>query len=91
MYVSPKEDAQTPDAIEKAYIKRGDETIQPTTTTLAPVMVDLGVQGKSRLSKAFFAFPLDVFSPVSDITIVFVGRFGEVTCTLEKRELSTLQ
>jgi len=92
LFVSPASDSQLADSIEKVFVRRGNQTIEPTTITLAPVVIgDRGDGKKVQLSKGFFAFPLDAFRPLSDVTIVFIGPSGEMTCVLNQRELSTLR
>ena len=91
LFVSPSNDPQQADSIEKVFIRRGSEIIQPATITLAPVVVTRGNGSQVRLSKGFFAFPMDAFRPTSDITLVFVGPSGEMTCGLDQGKLSALR
>ena len=90
IYVSPSEDDNT-DSIERVVIRRAGETIEPITTTLAPVIFTSRGGGQKQLFKGFFAFPMGAFSPASDITIIFIGSTGQVTCSLDHRQLSALR
>lgn len=91
LFVSPANDSELADSIEKAFIRRKDETVSPTTTTLAPVIVDRRPGEKVQLSKAFFAFPLEVFKPGSSVAIVLVGPSGETTCVVDQHQLAILR
>jgi len=91
IYVSPAQNYEKAESIQRLAIRRAGQTIEPTTSTFAPVNVQ-GLAGATKqVSKGFFAFPIDVFSPAADITIVFVGPFGEATCTLDRLKLSSLR
>ena len=91
LYVSPANDSEKADSIERVFIRRANEAIQPMTVTLAPVFVDRADGSKVQLSKGFFAFPMDAFRPLSAITLAFIGPSGEVNCTLDQRKLSNLR
>lgn len=91
IYVSPSEDFGTAAAIERIVIRRAGATIEPITTTIAPVAVTNPQGRKKQLSKGFFAFPMEAFAPTSDITIVLIGSAGEATCSLDRRRLSILR
>jgi hypothetical protein len=91
IYVSPAENYDKAESIERLAIRRGGRTIEPLTSTLAPVPLRDATGATKQVSKGFFAFPMEVFSPAADITIVFVGPFGEATCTLDRRKLSSLR
>ena len=90
VYVLPGEDADAADGIVTLFLRRGNQIIEPTTSTIAPVAVDGRSDGKS-LSKGFFSFPLDAFAPTSDLMVVFVGRHGDSTCPLNRRMLARLR
>jgi hypothetical protein len=92
IYVSPPGASfEQADSIQRVVIRRGDQIIQPTTTTLAPITIQDAAGDKKQLSRGFFAFLLDAFSPTSDITIVLIGRSGESSCTLPRLKLATLR
>ena len=91
IYVYPSQDYDSADAIQRVRIRRAGETIAPTTTTIAPVTLTNPAGAKKELSKGFFAFPMEVFAPTSEITIVLSGLAEEVTCTFDRRKLSTLR
>jgi len=91
IYVYPAEDYASADAIQRILIRRAGNTIEPATTTLAPVYLTSPAGVKKELSKGFFAFPADVFAPTSEITIVLIGSAGEVTCSFDREKLSALR
>ena len=91
VYVSPNANLETADSIQRVVIRRGNQIIQPTTTTLAPVTVENASGAKKQLSRGFFAFPMDAFAPAADITVVFIGPSGEVSCRLAGSTLATLR
>jgi hypothetical protein len=91
IYVYPSEDPDGADAIQRILIRRAGNTVEPTTTTLAPVYVTSTTGIKKELSKGFFAFPADVFAPTSEITIVFIGSAGGVNCSFDRQRLSILR
>jgi hypothetical protein len=90
LYVVPAPDADTADAIVTVFLRRGDQIIEPTTTTLAPVTVE-GRSGAKSLTKGFFSFPMHTFAPTSDLVVVFVGRSGDLICQVDRQALSTLR
>ena len=91
IYVYPSEDPDHADAIQRVLIRRAGEVIEPATTTIAPVTFTSPAGVTKQLSKGFFAFPKDVFSPACDITIILIGSAGEVNCTFDRRKLSVLR
>jgi hypothetical protein len=91
VFVSPASNSEMADSIEKAFIMREDKTIPPTTTTLAPVIVERRPGDKVQLSKAFFAFSPEVFRPGSSLSIVLVGPSGETTCVVDQHHLASLR
>jgi hypothetical protein len=91
IYVYPSEDYDSADSIERVQIRRAGEIIEPKTTTIAPVTSINPAGMKKELSKGFFAFPMDVFTPTSEITIVLIGSSGEMTCTFDRPKLSALR
>jgi hypothetical protein len=91
IYVSPVQNYEKAESIQRLAIRRAGQTVEPTTSTFAPVNVQGPAGTTKQVSKGFFAFPMDVFSPAADITIVFVGPFGEATCTLDRLKLSSLR
>lgn len=91
IYVSPSEDYDHADAIRRVLIRRAGDTIEATTTTIAPVTLTSPAGVQKLVSKGFFAFPMDAFAATSDITIVLIGSAGEMPCTLDRRQLSTLR
>lgn len=91
IYVSPKENSDKADSIERVVLRRAGRTIEPTTTTLAPITVGTEVQAMKHLSRGYFAFPMEALSPDADVTIVFHGSSGDVTCTIGRDKLQTLR
>jgi len=91
VFVSPAADSRKADSIVSVHIRRGTETIDPSTTTLAPVVLQNGPGRNTTLSKGFFAFPMDTFRPTSDLTIVFTGSNSEMRCTLDRSRLAALR
>jgi hypothetical protein len=91
IYISPSENLDHADSIQNVVIRREGHTIQPLTTTIAPVHYTTRTGVKKQLWKGFFAFPMDSFAPTADITVVLIGGTGEVTCTLDSLKLSTLR
>jgi hypothetical protein len=65
--------------------------IQPDTATVAPISATLPDGSTRVLSRGFFAFAPAVFDPSADVTIVFAGRAGETTCTLDRARLRALR
>jgi hypothetical protein len=90
LYVLPAQDTDTADAIVTVFLRRGDQIIEPTTTTLAPMTIE-GRSGAKSLTKGFFSFPMHTFAPTSDLVVVFVGRHGDSSCRLDRQTLSTLR
>jgi hypothetical protein len=72
-------------------VRRANQIIQPTTATLAPITVENASGARKELSRGFFAFPMDAFSPAADITVVFNGSSGELSCRLTGSTLATLR
>ena len=91
IYVSPARSYDKAESVQRIAIRRAGQTIEPLTSTFAPVILEGPAGVTKQVSKGFFAFPMDVFSPSADITIVFVGPFGEATCALDRRKLSSLR
>jgi hypothetical protein len=91
IYVSPAQNYDKAESIQRLAIRRDGQTIEPTTSTFAPVTLQSPTEAMKQVSKGFFAFPMDAFSPTADITIVFVGSFGETSCTLDRGKLSSLR
>jgi hypothetical protein len=91
IYVSPAQSYEKAESIQRIAIRRAGRTIEPTTSTFAPITLKGPAGVTKQVSKGFFAFPMDVFSPAADITIVFEGPFGEATCSLDRRRLSSLR
>jgi len=91
IYVSPAQSYEKAESIQRVMIRREGRTIEPTTSTFAPVTLQGPAGVTKQVSKGFFAFPMDVFSPAADITIVFEGPFGEATCSLDRGKLSSLR
>jgi len=91
IYVFPGEDYDKADSIERVMIRREGETIEPETTTLAPVTLVSRAGAKKEVSKGFFAFPMTAFAPTADMAIVFVGSAGQTICTLDRSRLSMLR
>ena len=91
IYVSPAGDFDRADSIHRVVIRRGTETIQPITTTIAPVVLTSRGNLKKQVSKGFFAFPINAFAPSADISIVLTGSLGESVCTLDRHTLAALR
>ena len=92
VYVSPPGGSfEQADSIQRVVIRRGEQIIQPTTTTIAPITIENAAGDKKQLARGFFAFPLDAFSPTSDITVVLIGPSGESSCSLPRLRLATLR
>jgi hypothetical protein len=91
VYVFPSDEFEKAGSIEKVMIQRGDQLIQPTTLTLAPVYLESKLWPRKRASKGYFAFPMEAFLPTSAITVVLVGSSDEVSCRLDRSDLSALR
>lgn len=90
VYASPAEDFGSAASIERVVLRRDGRTIEPANSTLGPITV--AGEGRSKqLVRGYFAFPMEAFSPGSDVTVVLTGAEGEVTCTLGREELTRLQ
>ena len=91
IYVSPKEKYEGTDSIQRVVIRRAGRTIEPTTATIAPVMIDGDGRATRQLARAFFAFPMDTLSPGADVEIVLTGTSGDVTCTIGRDKVQALR
>jgi hypothetical protein len=90
IYASPSDNYSAADSIKRVVLKRGGRTVEPTTTTLGPIVVEHEGQSK-ELMRGFFAFPIEALSPGSEVTVVFTGTRGDVSCTLSRERLATLR
>jgi hypothetical protein len=91
IYVYPAENSEKADAIQRLEIRRDGRTIQPATSTVGPLSVKATDGSTKQLARGFFAFPVDVFAPTADVTVVFVGSAGETTCVLDAARLRALR
>jgi hypothetical protein len=91
VYVAPGSDYDRADSIKRVIIKRGATTLEPVTTTIAPVTLTNAAGEKKQVSKGFFSFPLEAFAPTADITVVLIGSTGEVRCNFDQQRLAALR
>jgi hypothetical protein len=91
IYVSPKDGYWGPDQIRRVAMKRGGQTIEPATTTLAPIQVEGERQETTQSTRGYFAFPMETLSPGADVTVVLTGSSSEVSCTIGRDKLQTLR
>jgi hypothetical protein len=90
IYATPSDNYLTADSIKRVVLKRGDRTIEPTTATLGPIVVEHDSQSKEFI-RGFFAFPMEALAPDSEVTVVFTGSRGDVSCTLSREKLAALR
>ena len=92
LIVSPAERSVSAGAIGRVEIRRDDGTvIHPRWTTLTPITTRVADGATRRLSRGFFVFPDDTFSPANDLKLIFVGDGGESICAIDREELSALR
>ena len=65
--------------------------IQPLTTTVGPLAVTLPDGASKTLTRGYFAFGDDVFTPSESVTVVLIGAGGESTCFLDRSRLERLR
>jgi hypothetical protein len=91
IFVFPAENSAKANAIQRLEIRRDGSVIQPTTSTVGPLTTRAPDGSPRPLARGFFAFPASAFSPDAEVTIVFVGTSGEMSCTLERSRLQALR
>jgi len=88
IYVMPGPNQRLADSIQKVLIRRGEELIEPLTTTIAPAVYR---GGNPPLLKGFFTFPMNALAPSSSVTVVLIGASGTTNCSFDQRQLETLR
>jgi len=91
IYVFPAERSIRADAIQRVEIRREGRMIQPLTTTVGPLAVTLPDGASKTLTRGYFAFGDDVFTPSESVTVVLIGAGGESTCFLDRSRLERLR
>lgn len=91
IYVYPAERAGVTATIQRVYLRRGANRIDPLTTTVAPVSVTHPDGSLHELARGFFTFPVAAFKPDEPVTVVFVHSDGESRCTLDTSRLGILR
>ncbi len=92
LYVAPAQRSSAAQAIRRVEIRRDDGTvIQPKWTTLAPITTVIGDGTAMPLSRGFFLFPIETFTPSASLTIVLVGEGGETSCRVDQDHLLRLR
>ena len=88
--VYPAERSRAAEGIVRVEIHRDGTIIEPRGTIVGPVTTTMADGTTKPLSRGFFVFPVETFSPTADLAVVFVGEFDETTCTIDRQTLSTL-
>jgi hypothetical protein len=88
VYVFPANSRRLADSIEKVMIRRGSEVIEPLTATTAPAVYR---GAHPPLTKGFFAFPMDAFTPSASITFILMGTSGTIECSFDRSKLEALK
>jgi hypothetical protein len=92
LYVAPAQRSAAAEGIRRVEIRRDDgNVIQPKWTTVGPITTTIGDGVTRPLSRGFFLFPIETFTPSASLTIVFVGEAGETTCTVDQHQLALLR
>jgi hypothetical protein len=91
VYVLPAELSIDAAGIERIEIQRDERTVQPLTTTVGPVAVRMPDGSSKQLTRGYFAFPADAFTPTTDIKLVLSGPGGIATCTVDRPRLRGLR
>lgn len=90
--VAPTPRSAEAEAIRRVEIRRDDgNVIQPKWTTLGPITTMVGDGATRQLSRGFFLFPIETFTPSASLTIVLVGESGETTCRVDQQQLALLR
>jgi hypothetical protein len=89
IYVAPDENSDRADGIRSVRLIRRGRPIAPLSATVGPMPAPNGTS--RQLSRGFFAFPIEAFSPAADTTIVLTGAAGEARCTLSAEKLASLR
>jgi hypothetical protein len=90
--VSPAERSRIAEAITRLEIRKDDGTvIHPRWTTIGPITTIVADGSVTQLSRGFFVFPFETFSPASDLTVILFGLSGETTCAIDRQQLSMLR
>lgn len=90
IYVSPAPNREA-DAIQRVVLRKDNRTFEPVTTTVAPWPVREADGSERRLTRGFFAFPIEAFAPISATTVVLIGHAGESSCILTSQRLAALR
>jgi len=92
LYVAPAQRSSAAEPIQRVEIRRDEgNVIQPKWTTGGPITTLIADGTTRQLTRAFFVFPIDTFTPTAGLTIVLVGESGETACRLDQHQLSTLR
>lgn len=92
LYVAPAQRSSAAAAIARVEIRRDDgNVIHPKWTTGGPITTLIADGTTRQLSRAFFVFPIETFTPTAGLTIVLVGESGETACRLDQQQLSALR
>ena len=77
--------------IENVVVKRGVEVVRPLNTTVKPVEIRNGLGASRMVAEGDFTFPFSAFDPSSEITLVLVGKVGNVEWRVTREELSRMK
>lgn len=72
-------------------VQRGTEIMAPSATSVVPTTFETRIGAKKELAVGAFTFDFVVFAPKTDITMVMVGRAGNVEWTLTSDELAHMR
>jgi hypothetical protein len=75
------------DVIENVVVKRGVGVLQPLKATVTPVEIRNGLGASRTVAEGDFTFTFAAFDPSSGITLVLVGKLGNVEWKITSEEL----
>lgn len=81
----------TADAIEGVVLKRDGEIVRPLSANVEPETIRNRMGAELAVSRGSFKFAMESFSPSSPLTIVCIGKRGNVEFDLSEIELGRLR
>lgn len=89
--VAPAQHSAAAAAIERVAVQREGRLIQPIRVTVGALTTEAADGTTKKLARGFFLFPAGTFQASSDVRIVLAGPSGQISCTLDRSQLLTLQ
>jgi hypothetical protein len=89
--VSPGSKMDSVDSIEQVVILRGGQTHRPTKADVVPTTLQNRMGATVEATKGAFYFPVELFNPDMPITVVLVGKKGNLEWTMPQDELRMLK